>query len=56
MKPSVPTAPKSPCAVEERPAGLARATTAKSAGPPNANPRLSSRMIGTAQRGSVGIV
>ena len=53
MKPTVPAAPKMPCAVDDRPGGELAATTAYRAGLSIANPVASMRISGTAQVGSV---
>ena len=52
MKPTVPAAPKMPCAVDDRPTGELAATTAYRAGLSIANPVASMRIIGTARSGS----
>ena len=52
MKPTVPNAPYTPWAVDERPAGLALATIAYRAGQMIANPVDSMTMIPTAKIGS----
>ena len=50
--PSVPAAPKTPCVVDERPTGVARATTAYSAGPRSANEMPSKITTGMTRIGS----
>ena len=52
MNPTVPAAPKRPCAVDDRPVGEFAATTAYSAGLSIAKPVASIRMSGTARSGS----